>query len=101
MKILKLPKSHLDFFASVIQKFGEVHAPVARNGKFSFSRLEKWSDARLDYNRTILPPRKYFLPPREALFEYRKDAGYVPVTDDLNKKNLENMVKMLREKHHM
>ena len=86
MKVLKLPKSHLDFFASVTQKFGEVHAPVARDGKFVFSPLEKWSDARLDYNRTLLPPRKYFLPPREVLFEYRKDAGYVPVTEELNKR---------------
>ena len=28
MKILKLPKDQLDFFASVLQQFGEVHAPV-------------------------------------------------------------------------
>jgi sulfhydrogenase subunit beta (sulfur reductase) len=86
MKILKLPKPQLDFFASVLQQFGEVHAPVERNGKFVFQRLARWSDARLDYNRTILPPKKYFLPPRERLFDYREGDGYVPPTDELNKR---------------
>ena len=79
MKILKLPKEKLDFFASVVQQFGEVHAPVEQNGKYVFKRLTRWSDARLDYDRTILPPKKYFLPPRETLFQYRPGEGYVPV----------------------
>jgi len=84
MKTLKLPKDKLDFFASVMQQFGEVHAPVARGDRFVFKRLERWSDARLDYNRTILPPKKYFLPPRETLFNYRENAGYLPATEALN-----------------
>jgi sulfhydrogenase subunit beta (sulfur reductase) len=86
MKILKLPKGKLDFFASVLQQFGEVHAPVEQDGQFVFQRLARWSDARLDYNRTILPPKKYFLPPRERLFDYREGAGYVAATDDLDKR---------------
>jgi sulfhydrogenase subunit beta (sulfur reductase) len=85
MKTLKLPKSKLDFFAAVIQQFGEVHAPVARGDEFAFERLERWSDARLDYNRTILPPKKYFLPPREEMFTYTAD-GYVPSTEGLDQK---------------
>ena len=36
MKTLKLPKDKLDLFASVLQQFGEVHAPVERDGKFVF-----------------------------------------------------------------
>ncbi|MDH3455661.1 MAG: 4Fe-4S dicluster domain-containing protein [Gemmatimonadota bacterium] len=86
MKILKLPKQQLDLFASVLQQFGEVHAPVERKGKYVFEHLERWSDAALDYDRTVLPPKKYVLPPRETLLEYRRDTGYVPATEDLNKK---------------
>ena len=70
MKTLKLPKDKLDFFCSVVQQFGEVHAPVEQDGKYAFKRLTRWSEARLDYHRTILPPKKYFLPPREALFRF-------------------------------
>ena len=78
MKTLKLPKQRLDFFASVLQQFGEVHGPVARDGGFAFERLRRWSDARLDYTRTMLPPRKYFLPPRETLYSLRGDGDPVP-----------------------
>ncbi len=86
MKILKLPKEKLDFFASVVQQFGEVHAPVEQDGQYAFRRLSRWSKARLDYNRTILPPKKYFLPQREALFRYRPEAGYVPETEGLDQR---------------
>ena len=83
MKILKLPKEKLDFFASVVQQFGEVHAPVEQDGQYAFKRLSRWSEARLDYHRTLLPPKKYFLPQREVLFRYRPEAGYQPETEGL------------------
>jgi len=86
VKILKLPKEKLDFFASVVQQFGEVHAPVEQDGQYAFKRLSRWSEARLDYNRTILPPKKYFLPQREVLFRYRPDAGYQPETAGLDER---------------
>lgn len=85
MKTLKLPKSNLDFFAAVLQQFGEVHAPVAKGDGFAFQPLERWSDARLDYVRTILPPKKYFLPPKEELFTYDVN-GYEPSVTGLEKR---------------
>ena len=78
VKILKLPKEKLDLFASVVQQFGELHAPVEQDGKYVFKRLTRWSDARLEYDRTILPPKKYFLPPRETLFRYRPARDSFP-----------------------
>lgn len=86
MKILKLPKEQLDFFAAVLQQFGEVHAPVKTPAGFAFRPLERWSDARLDYVRTVLPPKKYFLPPRETLFRYREGTGYEAASEDLNRR---------------
>lgn len=86
MKILKLPKRHLDFFASVLQQFGEVHGPVARDGDTVFQRLTRWSEASLDYTRTTLPLKKYFLPPRETLFRYRDGSGYVPCSERLGRR---------------
>ena len=86
MKILKLPKSQLDVFAAVLQQFGEVHAPVKTQAGYSFARLERWSDACLDYTRTVLPPRKYFLPQRETMFTYIRGKGYQPGSEDLHRK---------------
>lgn len=86
MKVLKLPKSNLDLFAAVVWQFGEVHGPVEQNGTFVFRRLERWSQARLDYQRTLLPLKKYFLPPREAMLEYREGRGYVPWVEGLDRR---------------
>lgn len=86
MKVAILPKADLDLFAAVLQQFGEVHAPVARDGGFAFDRLARWSDARLDYQRTILPPKKYFIPPRETMFRWSRGEGFVPWSEDLDKR---------------
>ncbi len=86
MKILKLPKGNLDFFASVVQQFGEVHAPVEQNGHFVFKRLARWSEARLNYDRTTIPPKKYFLPPRETLFRYRAGDGYKACSEAIDRR---------------
>lgn len=87
MKTLRLAKDRLDLFAAVLQQFGEVHAPVAQErGGFAFRPLARWSDARLDATRTILPPKKYFLPPRETMFHFRRGEGFVPASEDLDKK---------------
>lgn len=86
MKVLRLAKENLDFFAAVVQQFGEVHAPVEQNGKYAFRRLARWSDARLDYQRTLLPPKKYFLPPRDTLFQYKDGQGYVPVMEGMDRR---------------
>jgi len=76
MKILKIPKKKLDQFAAILRQSWEIHAPVRQNGTFAFSRLDRWTAAQLNYHRTILPPKKYFLPPRELLFHFRPDVGY-------------------------
>jgi len=86
VKVLRLPKDRLDLFASVLQQFGEVHAPVEQNGKHAFRRLARWSDACLDYQRTILPPKKYFLPPKDTLFQYREGQGYVACDPEADKR---------------
>jgi len=84
MKTLRLPKEHLDQFATVLQQFGELHAPVKLDGQHAFRKLRSWSEARIEYTRTILPPKKYFLPQRDTLFEYSPERGYVPRTADLD-----------------
>lgn len=34
--------------------------PIAKKNKFVFSKLDKPDDLRLDYDITILPPKKFF-----------------------------------------
>lgn len=76
MKMLKLQKAHLDLFVSVLPAFGEVYAPVRRGRGHAFERPKLWSDVDLAYSRTMLPPRKFFLPPREVTFFFDPATGF-------------------------
>lgn len=76
MKIRKIPKQDLDLFASVLPAFGKLYAPVKRGDGYVFDQPANWSEVALAYPRTILPPRKYFLPPREAMFWFDPKGGF-------------------------
>jgi sulfhydrogenase subunit beta (sulfur reductase) len=82
MKILKMPKEHLDLFVSVLPAFGDVYAPVRRGKSHVFARPARWSDVDLSYSRTILPPRKLFLPPRDVMFRFDPKTGYSDLLAD-------------------
>ncbi|MGD0309897.1 MAG: 4Fe-4S dicluster domain-containing protein [Acidobacteriota bacterium] len=76
MKILKIPKPNLDLFMTVLPAFGEVYAPVKRGEGFVFAQPSRWSDVQMKYPRTILPPKKFLLPPREVTFVFNPQEGY-------------------------
>ena len=39
----------------------------SRGNKFAFAPLDSADELRLDYDVTLLPPKKYFFPQRETL----------------------------------
>lgn len=47
-----------------------VVAPVAKRGKFVFGELESAEELRLDYDVTLLPPKKVFFPPAQPLVNF-------------------------------
>lgn len=47
-----------------------VYAPHKKGKEFIFDKVEDPKKVTLTYPTTTLPPTKYFLPPRECLFEY-------------------------------
>ncbi len=49
----------------------KVVGPVAKKTKFVFAELRSAADLRLDYDCTILPPKKLFFPPRQPLIRVR------------------------------
>ncbi len=48
----------------------------ARGNKFAFDPLDSAEELRLDYDVTLLPPKKYFFPQRETLFTYDISNGF-------------------------
>jgi ferredoxin len=58
-------------FVTDIMEEIEVVGPVAKDGKFAFGPIDDPSELRLDYNITLLPPKKYFLPQEEPILEFQ------------------------------
>ena len=55
---------------------GEVIGIKAKDSKFNFGPLKGASDLRLDYDVSLLPPKKYFFPQVETVLKY--EAGNTP-----------------------
>lgn len=60
----------------------KVVGPVAKKTKFVFAELTSADDLRLDYDCTILPPKKLFFPPQQPLITFvgnRAESCIAPV----------------------
>ncbi len=81
MSIKKLDKKALESMIDGLIAAGRnVVGVKAKGDRFAFDKLDAASELRLDYDVTILPPRKYFQPPVETLLTF-KGAGYQSVDD--------------------
>lgn len=61
-----------DFAAFVESMIGatRVVAPIAKRARFVFGELQRVEDLRLDYDVTMLPPKKLFFPPVQDLVRF-------------------------------
>jgi NAD(P)H-flavin reductase/NAD-dependent dihydropyrimidine dehydrogenase PreA subunit len=66
-----------DFVNSLIKDSSlNVIGVKSKGDKFAFGPLESASELRLDYDVTLLPPKKYFFPQRETLVTYNVANGF-------------------------
>ncbi len=71
-----LKKSELDRFIEKLAKKMKVCAPVAKgHGNFAFEEVSSAGEIALRYIPTILPPKKYFMPPREKMLDFDLSRG--------------------------
>ncbi|MCW3994984.1 MAG: 4Fe-4S dicluster domain-containing protein [Candidatus Bathyarchaeota archaeon] len=76
MKIIS-KKDFDDFINALIKdESWNVIGVKSRGSKFAFGPLENAQELRLDYDVTLLPPKKYFFPQRETLFTYDLSGGF-------------------------
>ena len=85
MEILKISKNDfISFIEKRIQeKTSRTIGVIKKGDHFAFGDLEKAEEICLDYDVTILPPKKYFQPPKEVLLKYqpKKADSYVAVNN--------------------
>lgn len=65
-----LKSSFNDWISSLIDKNKVIGVQEKEQKKFEFAPLKKAKDLRLDYDVTVLPPKKYLQPPREGLLKF-------------------------------
>ncbi len=70
MRVIKLDKTKLVEYLRSLEEWGEVWGPVRKGEKFVFAKKDP-SEFDLTARRTILPPKKFFVPPRFTMFSYR------------------------------
>ena len=63
------------FVESIMGKYPVV-APVAKQSRFVFEQLAVADELRLDYDTTILPPKKVFFPTKQDLIHF--DSDHLP-----------------------
>jgi len=70
------------FVGALIASDRRVVGVQARGDRFAFDDLKQAGDLRLDYDVTILPPKKYVLPQREMLLAFEVAGDSHSVQDD-------------------
>ncbi len=78
MKTYFLPQHELPSFVSTLLQTTRVIGPVAKKHKFVFARLASADELRLDYDVTILPPKKAIFPQTQPLLKFSPE-GYEDV----------------------
>ena len=83
MGIKLIDQSALETWVDGLIANQTVYGVQAREDKFAFDRLRRASALRLDYDVTILPPKKYFQPQREVLMRFnRKTVTFESVVEE-------------------
>lgn len=83
MEILKITKKEFLSFIDrkISEKESRIVGVVKKGARYVFDDLASSKDLQLDYDVTILPPKKYFQPPKEVLLKFvpKKADSYIAV----------------------
>jgi ferredoxin len=63
----------MDLLLEKLNSKYKVYGPVRKGVEYAFGPVTTAKDLCLDYTTTILPPKKFFTPPRETIFKFHGD----------------------------
>ncbi len=74
MSLFYLEERDFGSFVDTLVQVTRVVGPIAKRQKFVFGELTSAEDLRLDYDVTILPPKKVFFPPKQEIARFDADS---------------------------
>jgi len=72
MKVLKLKKHNLNEYLDSLRIWGEIFGPVRQGEKYIYGHLDNLDKLDLKMVRTILPVKKFLVPPKFNTFTFDK-----------------------------
>ena len=67
-------KEELPQLGFSLRETGTIYAPVKTSKEsHSFKQVDALTEADLQYNRTMIPPKKFFISPKETIFTFNKE----------------------------
>ncbi len=74
MSFFYLEERDFGTFVDTLVSATRVVGPIAKRQKFVFGEVLSAEDLRLDYDVTILPPKKVFFPPKQEIARFDADS---------------------------
>ncbi len=82
MSLKVMPKTALLPWVERLMADHRVVGPQALQDRYLFGELSSPNELVLDYTQTIIPPKKYLLPPHEELFRFNTAEGTVELLQE-------------------
>ncbi len=70
MKSAVIRKEDLNIWLEYLKKKAKLYAPKKKENLFVFRQVKDVTKITLEYNPTILPPKKYYYPQKEKLIKF-------------------------------
>ena len=67
-----MKKSNMKTFFNILSESREIWGPVKKGDIYSFEKVSSYSEMDLSYQRTLIPPKKLFMPPKFSMATYTK-----------------------------
>jgi sulfite reductase subunit B len=80
-KLFTITRAGLKSLVEGLAKEMEVVGVKVKQGKFVYDKISSFDELCLDYDVTVLPPTKYFLPAKETLLKFKMGDGFEPVVE--------------------
>jgi ferredoxin len=77
----KIGQSRMNEWVGSLIRRHRVCGPQVKGNRFAYDWLGCPDDLRLDHDVTILPPKKYLMPPREAMLRFTRGGEFRSVID--------------------
>lgn len=88
MRTVVLPRANLELLLARLAQEYELIVPLRSENQVVFGRYGTEHQIALDYQRTLLPPKKYFLPAEETLFTFEKGQGFTETPKEVGRRIL-------------